>query len=97
MKRDYVSIWYSFSKSTGSPVNELKVREPYTTHQPLIATAAALLSALFMTGEFPMPGVLEHEGQSITLKHKHGFLYHTRTDFMPFATLKIRPNNFNVL
>ena len=22
----------------------------------------------------------------------HGFLYHTRTHFMPFATLKIRPN-----
>ena len=27
----------------------------------------------------------------------HGFLYYTRTDFMPSATLKIRPNYFNVL
>ena len=27
----------------------------------------------------------------------HGFLYYARTDFMPFATLKIRPNYFNVL
>ena len=25
------------------------------------------------------------------------FLYYTRTDFMPFATLKIRPNYFNAL
>ena len=31
------------------------------------------------------------------LKVYHGFLYYTRTDFMPFATLKIRPNYFNVL
>ena len=27
----------------------------------------------------------------------HGFLYYTRTDFMPFETLKKRPNSFNVL
>ena len=26
----------------------------------------------------------------------HGFLYNTRTDFMPFATLKLRPIYFNV-
>ena len=28
---------------------------------------------------------------------KHGFQYFTRTDFIPFATIKIRPNYFNVL
>ena len=27
----------------------------------------------------------------------HGFLYYTRTDLIPFVTLKIRPNYFNVL
>ena len=29
--------------------------------------------------------------------HNHGFLYYTRTDFMPIATFKIRPNFSNVL
>ena len=32
-----------------------------------------------------------------SIKLFHEFLYYTRTDFMPFATLKIRPNYFNVL
>ena len=31
------------------------------------------------------------------IRVSHGFLYYTRTDFTPFATLKIRPNYFNVL
>ena len=30
-------------------------------------------------------------------QQKRGFLYYIRTEFIPFATLKIRPNYFNVL
>ena len=29
-------------------------------------------------------------------RYVHGFLYYTRTDFMPFETLKKRPSSFNV-